>query len=113
MPPTIKSRHLFTSFLTDDANRIYLTARRPFGYRAYRDTIQHRVVAGDTLFHLASRHLFDAGLWWVIGDFQPEPIHDPTVRLDVTPGLGATIFIPSFRVVHEEILNELRRTERS
>ena len=43
----------------------------------------------------------------MIADFQPGPIHDPTLALDV----GRALVIPSVRVVTEEILSEQRRQE--
>jgi hypothetical protein len=48
-----------------------------------------------------------SGLWWIIADFQPDPIHDPTVRL--TP--GRTLYIPSLRTVQEEVFSDKRRKE--
>jgi hypothetical protein len=112
MPPLEQSRHIFTTFLPDDEERLYLTARKPFGFQSFGDTVQHVVQEGDTLFSLAGRYLFDSLLWWVIADFQPEPIQDPTIRLDQSPGLGKVVYVPSTRRVNEEIFNELRRSER-
>jgi len=43
----------------------------------------------------------------VIADFQPDPVHDPTLSLD----LGRVLFIPSVRVVTEEVFAEARRQE--
>jgi hypothetical protein len=42
-----------------------------------------------------------------IADFQPDPVHDPTLSLD----LGRVLFIPSVRVVTEEVFAEARRQE--
>lgn len=109
MPPRTDSRFLFTLGFLDDSDRLYLTARKRFSFRALRDNVQHTVQGGDTLFTLAGKYLRDSTLWWVIADFQPSPILDPTVDLEV----GRTIFIPSYRTLHEEVFSELRRAERS
>ena len=45
------------------------------------------------------------GFWWAIADFQPDPIVDPTLELEV----GRTIFIPSERVLTDVILGAGRR----
>ena len=66
---------------------------------------------GESLFSLAGRFFRPrpraAGLWWIIADFQPDPILDPSVPLDV----GRSLFVPSLRTVDEEILSEKRRRE--
>ena len=110
MPPRRYSRHTFTIGYRE-GDETLLTMRKPYGFRPLRDNRQHVVREGDTLFHLAGRYLRPlpraAGLWWVIADFQPDPIHDPTLRLRV----GRTLVIPSVRTVIEEILSERRRQE--
>ena len=69
------------------------------------------VKEGETLYSLAGRYFAPlprpAGLWWIIADFQPDPIHDPTLALDV----GRALVVPSVRVVTEEILSEQRRQQ--
>ena len=62
---------------------------------------------GDTLHNLAARFYpaLSNGVWsaahlfWVVADFQPQPIHDATIRL--VP--GQRIVAPSERVVREQI----------
>jgi hypothetical protein len=57
------------------------TEREPFRFRAFPDNRQHVVQQGKTLFSLAGRYFAPlpraSGLWWVIADFQPDPVHDP------------------------------------
>lgn len=111
MPPRQFSRHTFTTAnLADGVLR--LAEREPFRFRDLPDTIRHVVREGDTIFNLAARFFVDvsprpAGLWWVIADFQPQPIVDPTLRLEP----GSVIVIPSARTVIETVFNELRREE--
>jgi hypothetical protein len=111
MPPRRFSRFTFSAAVLDDAGRLLLTEREPYRFRALADTRQHVVQQGDTLFTLAGRYFAPlprpAGLWWTIADFQPEPIHDPTLALDP----GRLLFIPSVRVITEEIFSEARRQE--
>ncbi len=111
MPPRRLSRFAFSSAVLDEDERLFLTEREPFRFRSFPDNRQHVVQQGETLFSLAGRYFAPlprpAGLWWVIADFQPDPVHDPTLSLDV----GRAIFIPSVRVVTEEIFSEKRRLE--
>ena len=111
MPPRRFSRHAFTSAVQDDEGRLVLTDREPFRFRSLPDNRQHLVKEGETLFSLAGRYFAPlprpAGLWWVIADFQPDPIHDPTVALEP----GRLLVVPSIRTIQEEIFSESRRGE--
>ena len=113
MPPRKFSRHSFVLGVADASapDALQLTERDPFGYVPLRDTRQHVVVQGDTLWSLASKYFRGfqrpAGLWWVIADFQPDPILDPTVALRV----GSVVYIPSVRTVIERVFSETRRLE--
>ena len=115
MPPRRYSRHMFVLGITDadgpTPDAAMLTDREPFYYRKYDDTRQHIVQQGETLWTLAARYYADfqrpSGLWWVIADFQPEPIHDPTITL--TP--GTVLHIPSARTMSEAIFSASRRLE--
>lgn len=111
MPPGIHSRFLFCQGIADADGNLFLTDRVPFRYQKETDNRTHTVVDGDTLFHLA--HTYFAPLdrpsqyFWVIGDFQSEPILDATLKLDV----GRVLIVPSVRLLVEEILNESRRDD--
>ena len=109
MPPRPGSRYLFCKGIRDESGRLYLTEREPFRYRPYLDNRFHTVAEGDTLFDLAGRYFAPldraCGYWWVIADFQPDPIIDPTIPLE----LGRQIYVPSLRTLDEEILSESRR----
>lgn len=111
MPPRQYSRNTFCLAVPDEVGRLYLTPRNPYRFRVLTDTVLHVVGDGDTLQALAARAYAGlprpAGLWWVIADFQPDPILDPTVQL----GAGTTLFIPSLRVVQELVFSESRRNE--
>ena len=111
MPPRRFSRHTFTRSFEDENGRFQLSEREPFRFRAFDDTRQHIVADGDTIFNIAGRFFASferpAGLWWIVADFQPDPIIDPTIALEI----GRTLFIPSLRVVIEEIFSEARRIE--
>jgi hypothetical protein len=127
MPPRRFSRHTFAlAFTPDDEDEVLpclgeawpgrstefqLASREPFRFRELTDNRIVRAKEGDTVFTLAARHFAGmprpAGLWWVICDFQPQPIIDPTVRLRP----GALVVIPSARTVQEQIFAEGRRRE--
>lgn len=112
MPPNRFSRHRFTTATLVEGEQA-LDDRVPFGYREFDDNVMHQVQTGDTIFGLAGRYFPNlprgCGLWWVIADFQPEPIHDPTLQL----ADGSLLVIPSERTVEELILNEARRRRES
>ena len=109
MPPRQFSRHQFCQLVTDDLGRRVLTDRVPFRYADLSDNRRHLVNQGETLFTLAGKYFAGlpraAGLWWVIADFQPTPIHDPTIAL----APGTVVFVPSSRTVLETIMSEKRR----
>ncbi len=108
MPPFRFSRYEFTRGLQDAQERQFLGEREPFRFQAFQDNRTHKVTAGDTLFTLAGRFfkglVRPAGFWWVIADFQPAPIFDPTEPLEV----GRDLLISSVQVVLDVILSTER-----
>lgn len=111
MPIFERSRFTFCQSWFDESGRVFLDDRKPYGYQAFADNTLHVVQGGDTLYGIAGQQFRPlpraAGLWWVIADFQPNPIHDPTIKLVE----GSVLVLPSVRTVLEEILSETRRTE--
>lgn len=113
MPPRALSRHVFTRAIKDVDERTILTDRKPYRFADLFDNRFHVVQEGDSLFTLAGKYFSSferpAGLWWIIADFQPDPIHDPTLKLES----GTTVVVPSERAVREEVFNGARRQETS
>lgn len=112
MPPRERSRHIFTTGTRLDdlgEEEFFLDEREPYRFAQRGDNRAHVVGAGDTLYTLAGRYFRGlprpAGLWWIIGDYQPQPIHDPTVQLPI----GSIVVVPALRVVDEVIFSEERR----
>lgn len=109
MPPRRLSRYTFATAVQDAEGNLVLYGEEPYRYTELADNQEHIVKQGDTLFTLAGRYFKSlprgCGLWWVIADFQPDPIHDPTV--DLSP--GRVLVIPSVRTLTEEIFSERRR----
>ena len=109
MGPRALSRYLITTASRDDAGRLVLSDREPFRFQELPDTRTHVVALGDTLFQLAGRYYQKlprgCGLWWVIADFQPDPIVDPTLELE----LGRVLFVPSVRTLTDLVFSEARR----
>lgn len=107
--PRTGSRHSFTIGVRDDAGRLFLTEREPYGFREHSDNRPHVVAHGETLFTLAGCYFAPlpraCGFWWVIADFQPDPIIDPTLELE----LGRRLYVPSLRILTDVILGEQRR----
>jgi hypothetical protein len=104
MPPRAGSRHSQCVAYRDEAGRTLLTERETYRFREHGDTRVHIAAQGDTLFALAGRYFEPlpraCGFWWAIADFQPDPILDPTLRLEP----GRRLFIPSVRVLIDIIL---------
>jgi nucleoid-associated protein YgaU len=105
------SRYSFVEGRKDSAGRLFLTDREPYRFVALADNIVHVVAQGDTLWGIAGRYYEGiarpAGYWWAIADFQPNPIHDPTIALVA----GSVIIVPSLRTLLEDVIGEKRRTE--
>lgn len=108
MPPRSNSRHQFSLGLTDTNGRLYLSDRDAYRFQSLPDNVQHVCIDGDTLQGLARRYFApipDAALlWWIIADFQPDPIIDATIALVA----GQTLVIPSLRTVQQAIFSPTR-----
>lgn len=104
------SRYRFSDIETDAAGRRFLGERARFTYRDLPDNRIHTVSAGQKLHHVAQLYFGQmpraGNLWWVIADFQPEPIMDPTIELEA----GRALVVPSMRVVEEFIFASSRRS---
>jgi len=111
MPPKVGSRYIFCLGVQDGFGLTHLTDREPYRFKSHADNRVHTVVQGDTLFDLAGRYFASipraCGFWWIIADFQPDPIVDPTLELE----MGRRVYIPSLRVLTDVILGETRRRE--
>lgn len=113
MPPRRFSRHTYALGIHDaaDPNVLLLTDREPYRYRPLSDNVTHVVREGESLMTLAGKYFQPlarpAGLYWVIADFQPDPILDPTIAL--VP--GTVLVVPSLRTVTEQVFSEQRRDE--
>ena len=108
MPPSSNSRYLFSLGIKDAQWRLFLTAPEPYTYRAFRDNRFHEVKAGDTLESIAERSFPNipnsAQLFWIIADFQPQRICDPTLVLTT----GRTLVIPSENTVLTRVFDPNR-----
>jgi len=111
MPPLAGSRHTFCRGVRDAAGRLSLTEREPYRYRAHPDNRVHVVAEGESWFDLAGLYFAPlpraCGFWWAIADFQPDPVVDPTLALE----LGTIIHVPSLRLLTDVILGEARRRD--
>lgn len=99
------SRYKHSVVLKDENEAIYLDIRPRMVYDGGYDEILHEVVLGDTLHGLAQSYYSSfpesANLWWAIADSQPEPINDPTIRLE--PGIW--LVIPSVDTVQQWLMS--------
>lgn len=113
MPIRRYSRDSYSAIFKDDLGREYTEPRPRFLYRSYDDNIRHVVRQNEHYWYIAAKYYeglsrepyfeFSPGqLWWVIADFQPTPVHDPTLAL----APNTIVIVPSLRVVQAEIFNE-------
>lgn len=106
--PSAYSRDRFcVGLLDEDEGVLYLSDPSPFRYQDRADNIEHPVTDGESWESIALAAYGLPDLGWAIADYQPEPIGDMTVP----PTPGATLILPSPRVVEEEILSVERREE--
>ncbi len=108
MAPQRFSRYSLSLAIQDSQDRTFLTEPDPFRYQDLPDNRYHTVEEGDTLWSLAARafpNIQDGALlYWVVTWFQPQPIHDPTIELEI----GREIVFPSERTVLEILFNPAR-----
>lgn len=111
MPPLQYSRYAFCVAVKDAVGDLVLYGEEPYRFRDFPDNRIHTVAEGDTLHSLAARYYQGlprpARFWFVIADFQPEPLHDPTIQL----ATGQLLYVPSTRTLQEEIFSERRRRQ--
>lgn len=99
-----RSRYALASELRDASGFVIVDTPAPMRFRARPDTIVHRALATDTWYGLAARyysglHRRPEHLWWVLCDFQPEPVLDPTIP----PEPGEFVYIPAPAFVQGEV----------
>jgi hypothetical protein len=104
------SRYQWSSVDTDEAGRRYFGERPVFGFRDLPDNRLHVVKQGERLWHLG--HMYFPGvpkngaLYWAIADFQPEPVLDATLDLNV----GSIIVVPSIATLNAIFSSSRRQT---
>ena len=96
MPPGIGSRHLQTLTVTRTTDgQAYLLDREPIRYVDRADNKRIIAQQSDTWQSLAANYLEPLpnpdNFYWVICDFQPDPIIDPTIQ----PTPGTIVYIPA------------------
>jgi hypothetical protein len=113
MPLFEKSRYWNSTRGLSLNGEVILTERLPYYFKRFPDNIEHKVISGDTFQSIAYYYYngtmaFDrsaAELFWVVADFQPVAVHDVTLALEP----GTTVYVPSLRVLEQEILGERRQ----
>lgn len=103
------SRYRYCIEYQDADENSYLDEREPFRYQEIEDNRFHRVVDGDTWWGIASLYFQGfpraCGLWWLLCEYQPEPVIDPTIAL----APGSIVVVPPMRLVRMEVFNSERR----
>lgn len=103
------SRYRFCLGVRNSDEVLLLDEREPVRFRDAPDNQFHTVVDGDTWWGLAHAYFRTyprpCGLWWVLCEYQPTPVVDPTLRLQA----GATVVIPPERVLREAVFHPSQR----
>lgn len=111
MAMTEYSRYRYCTVLSaaDSHETKYLDEREPFRFQDETDNRFYTAVDGDTWWGLCHKFFPSfprkAGLWWLLCEFQPEPVIDPTLAIQP----GTQIVIPSERLVRTQVFNRERR----
>ncbi len=102
------SRYRYNREYVADDNTRYLDEREPFRYRDEPDNRFHTAKDGDSWWGIAHSYFpsfpRSAGLWWVVAEFQPDNIVDPTIAIKG----GTVIVVPSERLVRFEVFSPER-----
>ena len=111
MAPKKMSRYEFCRIERVDGVR-RLTERVLVRFVSRSDSTEYVASDGDTWWHLAHaayEGLTDrpAGLWWVLADFQPVPVVDPTLKIEA----GTVLQIPSWDFIQDVVFASSRRLE--
>jgi len=111
MPIYPNSRYRFNVEYEDNAGNGFLDEREPFRFQDVLDNRFHTVIDGDTWWGLAAMYLQGipraCGMWWLLCEYQPTPVIDPTIRLKP----GAVVVVPPMRLVRMEVFNSERRRD--
>lgn len=109
MPMFPLSRYAYCLQMEDDDGIKHLDEREPFRYRDEPDNRFYRSKEGDTWWGLA--HVFfdgierECGLWWVLCDYQPNPVIDPTLVIEP----NTLIVVPSMRLIRTKLFSTEQR----
>ena len=108
-----RSRYAAAEIFIEADGRTSTGLPPPVYYVDRADTIVYRADVGDSWARIASRHYRGIHrrpehLWWVLCNFQPQPVLDPTVP----PQPGDLVHVPAPGFVQAEILLPIQeRTE--
>lgn len=110
MKQTLESRYSSDDLELLEDGTVALGEREPYHFRNRDDNLIHTAAQGDTWDSLAEVYYSaisdrPCGLWWIIAEYQPTPVVDPTVP--ISP--GRKVVIPAPIVVVVEVLRGDRR----
>ena len=80
----------------------YMSLHEPVRFQERDDNLTFTARKGDRLDHIAVVFYRDPKLFWVLADYQPNPIMNPMLPLEK----GRIIYGPSLERLQQEILNQ-------
>jgi hypothetical protein len=109
MPMFPWGRYRYCLQTANEDGILRLDEREPFRYKDEPDNRNHRARSGDSWWGLAHMYLQGiprpCGMWWLLCEFQPTPVIDPTIVIPV----NKLIIVPSLRLVRTEVFSNERR----
>ena len=94
----MSDRYLFCIETTDENGNLILSKRIPFRYQKFGDNVVHTCLEGESVNDIAQifygkiyGHREARNMFWIICDFQPQPILDCTLTMEA----GQKIIVPS------------------
>lgn len=102
------SRYTTSQIITTRNDKLIISPRKVYRYKAFVDNIDHTVREGETIEDIVDLRYPNfpnaSQLYWVLCDFQKVPILDPTLPL--TP--GSIVVLPSSHTLRTVIFSPER-----
>lgn len=106
------SRYNLADVIIEEDGGMHFGMRDRLLWQDLAGVLSHIVIEGETLWTIAAKYYGStpgspgSELWWVLADFQPEPMNDPTISLSP----GQTLLIPPKEAVLSALAGIMNET---